>query len=102
MARQRKTDRAVNRLREIAQKRSSSETSTTEPSRPAGPNELCPPGYEHYGVDWGKLSPEEQVAVQWFAAILREIREREVDLLKLAVDCNRATITELQMMIELR
>ena len=93
----RRTDRAVSRLREIAGKRSKA-----EPSRPAGSSELCPPGYEAYGIDWSKLSPDLRRVVCRFADVLREIRQREVDLLKLAVDCNRAIITELQVMMSER
>lgn len=91
---QRRTDREVGRLREIASKRSKAPTELSRPNRSAG----CPPGYEHYNIDWGRLSPKMRVTVQRFADVLREIREHQIDLLKLTVDSNRATITELQIL----
>ena len=75
----RRTDRAMGRLREIARTQSASP----------------PLGYEHYNVDWSKLHPKMRGVVCMFADALKEVREHELDLLKLTVDCHRAMFTEL-------
>ena len=77
----RRTDRTVAGLRDLARAQSNA----------------APPGYEHYGVDWGKLTPRMRAVVCAFADVLKEVREHEVDLLRLGtVDRIRALTAELR------
>ena len=81
---QRRTDRAVSLLRDIAREQSNA----------------APPGYEHYGVDWSRLHPKMRGVVCRFADVLRETRENELALLKLGtIDSIRGLTAELKRLI---
>ena len=78
----RRTDRAVEELRDVARGKATSS---------------APPGHEEYDVDWSRLTAAEAAVVCAFADALREIREMELDLLRIGtVDYVRAMCAELR------
>jgi hypothetical protein len=85
MAQRRRTDEAVEQLRGLTR-----DATARELSAP-------PPGYEQYHIDWSRLTPGQAAIVCAFADALREIREMELDLLRIGtVDYVRAMCAELR------